>query len=132
MFLPEGQQLLVHTLQVVQVRVKARHSPQVVGEMHLHCTHNMAGSWQRPAMSLPASAVQVKQWQEEQRNAAQNEDLGYVCTILGRRRLLPDASGGGRMVSSPGSLPLHRMMCRALHLRCLPLLCLLVVLAGVG
>ena len=98
--------------------------------MHLHCSHNMAGSCQRRAMSMPASVMQVKQWQEEQRIAAQNE--GYVCTILGRRRLLPDASGGGRMVSTPGLLPLHRVMCCALHLRCLLLPYLIVVLAGVG
>ena len=39
---------------------------------------------------LPA---QVGRWQDEQRLAAHDE--GYVCTILGRRRLLPDASGGG-------------------------------------
>ena len=96
----------------------------------LHCIHNMAGSWQRRAMSMPALAVQVKQWQEEQRNAAQKD--GYVCTILGRRRLLPDASGGGRMVCTPGLRPLHRMLCCALHLRCLPLMHLIIVLAGVG
>ena len=52
---------------------------------------------------MPALLVQVEQWQKEQRCAAQDE--GYVCTILGRRRLLPDASGGGRMVSTPGLLP---------------------------
>ena len=71
----------------------------------LHTQHG--GSWQRRAMSMPALAVQVKQWQEEQRDAAQNG--GYVCTILGRRRLLPDASGGGRMVSTPGLRSLHRL-----------------------
>ena len=81
-------------------------------------------------MSMPALLMQVEQWQKEQRSAAQDE--GYVCTILGRRRLLPDASGGGRMVSTPGLLPLHRMMCRALHLRCLLLPYLVAVLAGVG
>ena len=56
---------------------------------------------------MPALAVQVKQWQEEQRDAAQTG--GYVCTILGRRRLLPDASGGGRMVCTPGLRSFHRL-----------------------
>ena len=73
----------------------------------------------------------MKQWQEEQRNAAQTG--GYVCTILGRRRLLPDASGGGRMVCTPGLRSLHRLRDVLYpNLWCLLLLYLVVVLAGVG
>lgn len=33
--------------------------------------------------------TQVMKWQKEQRRLAEIE--GYVCTILGRRRQLPDA-----------------------------------------
>ncbi len=33
---------------------------------------------------------QVMQWQKDQRRYAEFE--GYVCTILGRRRQLPDAA----------------------------------------
>ena len=50
--------------------------------------------------------VQVEEWQKIQRKAAKEE--GYVCTILGRRRLLPDAKGGGKkavQVSASPSLP---------------------------
>lgn len=36
--------------------------------------------------------LQVADWQDQQRELAQKE--GYVCTILGRRRQLPDAKGG--------------------------------------
>ena len=36
---------------------------------------------------------QVRQWQQMQQQLARAE--GYVCTILGRRRQLPDARGGG-------------------------------------
>lgn len=37
---------------------------------------------------------EVRDWQVEQRRAA--ETLGYVCTILGRRRQLPDASSSNK------------------------------------
>ena len=38
--------------------------------------------------------AEVKEWQKEQRRSAQ--DNGYVCTILGRRRQLPDARSSNR------------------------------------
>lgn len=54
--------------------------------------------------------VQVEAWQKIQREAAQKD--GYVCTILGRRRLLPDAKGGGgkkaAQVSNAPSPPSRR------------------------
>ena len=36
---------------------------------------------------------QVRMWQNKQRESA--IDKGYVCTMLGRRRKLPDAKGQG-------------------------------------
>ena len=71
--------------------------------------------------------VQVEAWQKIQREAAKND--GYVCTILGRRRLLPDAKGGGRkaaQVSNPPSLPALAALplpVLGTQARCLALVC---------
>ena len=69
----------------------------------LHFIHKYGRKLAKTRNEHARISVQVKQWQEKQRNAAQDD--GYVCTILGRRRLLPDASGGGRMVCTPGLSP---------------------------
>jgi hypothetical protein len=48
----------------------------------------------------------VAEWQEKQRELAKRE--GYVCTILGRRRQLPDAKPGSssKALVSAAWLPL--------------------------
>ncbi len=43
-------------------------------------------------LTAAVACAQVADWQALQRELAQRE--GYVCTILGRRRQLPDAKGG--------------------------------------
>ena len=49
--------------------------------------------------------TQVEEWQQIQRKAAKEE--GYVCTILGRRRLLPDAKGGKKAAQVSDRSTLH-------------------------
>ena len=44
-------------------------------------------------MDAAVRLLQVREWQQKQQDQAKNQ--GYVCTLLGRQRQLPDASKKG-------------------------------------
>ena len=73
--------------QVVQRSMSVRHN--------VLCLYLAHGRLQCSLTSVmhAVSQVQVEQWQIRQRKQA--EKAGYVCTLLGRQRRLPDASKSG-------------------------------------